>query len=417
MALLLVLALVAAACGSDDSDSDASDDGDNTETTESNDKKPTGTPLKIGWVGTQTTGALAGSTQGSDGMDAWVKWTNANGGIAGHPVEAFYADDKADPAVGLAAVKDLVENKKVIALVGVQSGATQQTWASYVEEKRIPVVNGPLIDALWFSNPMFYPLAGTVISGIWGQMKAAKEAGAKKAAVVLCTDVAACAQAQPLFDAMAKANDLDLVYNALAGRTQASYTAECLAMKNKGAEAVAAFVDAVVMSRDCARQGFKPFYINSALGPTRTIIKSAPELGNSVGSVPQWPCLIEDAPGPVKEYVAAMKKYGHGEWVKGGDKYEQAGDPPCVAWLGGQGFKKALENAGLTADKTATSDDVIKGLSMFKDETLGGMAPKITLSDGTKGNPQQRCMWLYQYKGQELSLIPKGGAITCQPEG
>jgi branched-chain amino acid transport system substrate-binding protein len=406
--LVIVLALVAAACGSSSSKS-----GGSTETTA---PKPTGTPLKIGWIGTQTNSTLGNaSTQASDAMDAWVKYTNDKGGILGHPVTLFIADDKGDPAVGLAQVKDLVENKGVLAIVGSSAGTTQQTWASYVLEKRIPVVDGSLIDALWFSNPMFYPMGADVIAGIWGMMKAAFDAGAKKAAVMLCTEVAACAQAVPLFEADTKQIGQELVYSALASQTQASYTAECLAAKNKGAEAVAAFVNAIVFSRDCARQGYKPIYISSASGPGRETIKTAPELGNSVGSEAHWPCISDTAPGPIKEFNAAMKKYGHGEWVKGGAKYDQLGSGSCTSWVGGEAFKKAIENAAVAATATATSADVIKGLSMFKEETLGGMAPKITLSDGTKPNPRQLCMWLYKWKDLEYSFLPASGAVTCQP--
>jgi branched-chain amino acid transport system substrate-binding protein len=403
--LVLVVALLAAACGSSKSDSGGS--------TDPTLPKPTGTPLKIGWIGTETSAAGVSSTQASDSMDAWMKYTNDHGGISGHPVEVFYADDKADPAVGLAAVKDLVENKKVIALVGTVAGSTQQTWAPYVLEKKIPVVDGSLIDALWFTNPMFFPLGGDVVTGIWGMLKAAKEAGANKAAVMLCTEVAACAQAVPLFEADAKKVNLELVYNALASQTQASYTAECLAAKNKGAEAVAAFVNATVFSRDCARQNYKPLYISSASGPGAEVIKSAPELGNSVGSEAQWPCLSEVAPGPIKIYNDAMKKYGHGQWVKGGAKFDQAGQSACIPWVGGEGFKKAIENSGVTATATVTSADVIKGLSMFKEETLGGMAPRITLGDGVTPSPLQKCLWLYQWKGTTFSLLPASGALTC----
>jgi branched-chain amino acid transport system substrate-binding protein len=349
-------------------------------------------------------------------MKAWVKWTNDTGGINGHPVEAFYADDKSDPALALAAVKDLVETKGVIAIVGETAASTQQTWAPYVLSKRIPVVNGPTIDALWFTNPMFYPIATTVISGIWGQMDAAKQAGANKVAVVLCTEVAACAQAQPLFAADAKAVGLDLVYNALASQTQASYTAECIAMKNAGAEAVAAFVNQVVMSRDCGRQDFHPFWISSALAPTPQTVKTAPELGNSVGSVHHWPCITEKAPGPIQEYLSVMRKYGAAKWVIGGSQFDQVAEIGCTVWGGAVAFRKAIENAAVPATATATNEDVIKGLSMFKNETLGGVAPDVTLSDGTKPNPQQKCTWLYQRKGTALLLLPGDtGALTCQP--
>jgi branched-chain amino acid transport system substrate-binding protein len=411
---LLALALVASACGSSGSSGskDSSGGGAKTATTDSKAAKPTGSPIVIGWVGTLTS-ATANSTLGHDSLDTWVQWTNDHGGIKGHPVVAKYKDDKADPAVGLAAVKDLVENEKVVAFVGDEAGSTEQTWASYVLEKRIPVIHDALIDAVWFTNPMFYPMGGTVITNIWGQMKAAKTAGANKVAVILCTENPACAQAQALFKADAEQVGLEHVYGTLASQTQASYTAECLAAKKAGAEAVAAFINAVVFSRDCARQGFKPFYINSGMGPTVATLKSAPDLGNTVGSSPDWLCLDETVAAG-KDFYAALKKY-HPEWAPGGSKREQGSQALCVGWVGGLGFTKALENAGVTATSAVTSEDVIKGLAMFKGETLGGLQAPITLSDGTKPNPQQKCVFLYQIKGTKLTSLPKAGEYSCQP--
>jgi branched-chain amino acid transport system substrate-binding protein len=398
----VVLALIAAACGS------SSKTAAPTGTTQ---PPPTGTPIVIGWVGTETS-ATANSTIGPDSLDTWVQWTNAHGGVAGHPVKAYYADDKADPAVGLAAVKDLVENKHVIALVGDEGGSTEQTWAPYILSKRIPVIHDALIDAVWFTNPMFYPLGGTVVTNIWGQMKSASAQGAKKVAVVLCTENPACAQAQPLFNADAKSVGLDPVYNTLASQTQASYTAECLAAKNAGADAVANFTNATVFARDCGRQNYKPFYINSSMGPTASVIKAEPELGNSVGSSPDFLCLdTKIAAGD--DFQAAVKQY-HPIWAPGGSKRDQVSDALCVGWVGGEGFKKAVENSAVTPTATVTSDDVIKGLSMFNKETLGGLTVPITLSDGTKPNPQQTCVFLYKWSGTTFSSVPSPGAYTCQ---
>ncbi|HEY2331016.1 MAG TPA: ABC transporter substrate-binding protein, partial [Acidimicrobiales bacterium] len=246
--------VVVAACGSS---SKSTGSGDATGTTL---PAPTGTPIKIGWISTVTSTTGSTANQEKDTMEAWASWTNSHGGLNGHPVQVAYADDKADPAVGLAAVKDLVENQHVIAIVGESAASTQQTWAPYVLSKKIPVVGGAEIDALWFTNPMFYPIGGSVITNIWGQMKSAAEAGNKKVAVVLCTENPACAQAQPLFTKNATDVGMQMVYNALASTTQASYTAECLAAKNAGAEAVANFTNVVVMVRDCSRQNFKPFW-------------------------------------------------------------------------------------------------------------------------------------------------------------
>jgi branched-chain amino acid transport system substrate-binding protein len=229
----------------------------------------------------------------------------------------------------------------------------------------------------------------------------------------LCTEVAACAQAQPLFTGDAKSVGLDPVYNALASQTQASYTAECLAAKNAGAEAVAAFVNSVVFARDCGRQNYHPIYISSSMGPTLETIKTSPELGNTAGASPDFLCLDTSITAG-KTFQDALKKY-HPEYAPGGAKRDQFTTSLCDAWVGGIGFAKAITNANVAASATATSADVIKGLSMFQGETLGGLEPPITLSDGTKPNPQAKCIFLYQWKNAVFSSVPSPGTYTCQP--
>jgi branched-chain amino acid transport system substrate-binding protein len=230
---------------------------------------------------------------------------------------------------------------------------------------------------------------------------------------VLCTEAAACAQAQELFKADARSVGLDPVYNALASQTQASYTAECLAAKASGAQAMAVFVNNVVFARDCARQGYTPQYISAGMGPTLATIKTQPELGNSANSQPDFQCLDTTIPA-AKDFYAALKAY-HPEYAPGGSKRDQVGGALCISWIGGVGFAKAIENANVAPSATATNEDVIKGLAMFQGETLGGLAAPITLSDGTKPNPQNKCVHLSQWKDQKFSSVPSPGAYTCQP--
>jgi branched-chain amino acid transport system substrate-binding protein len=367
----------------------------------------------IGTIISQST-PEGSSDVASKAFNAWVKWTNAHGGIAGHPVVAYFVDDKSDPATGVAAVKDLVQNKHVIAIVGSNS-TTEQNWATYVLQKRIPVIHSDLIDALWFTNPMFYPLGGTVVTNIWGQMKAASVAGAKKIGIVLCTDVAACAQAQPLFKADAMSVGLDPAVNTLASDLAPSYTPQCLQLKEAGVQAVAAFVtNAAGFAKDCARQGLKPIYVNSSLGPTLSLIKSNPLLGNTVGSTPDFPCLQAPTPSvqSSEDFANAMKQYDP-SIAPGGSEYDTVSDAVCSGWVGGQGFAKAIENAKIAPSATATNEDVIRGLSMFKNETLGGLTVPVTLSDGTKPNPQNPCIFLYKWVGQNFQPVPGPFVPTC----
>ena len=72
--------------------------------------------------------------------------------------------------------------------------------------------------------------------------------------------------------------------------------------------------------------------------------------------------------------------------------------------------------AGATGYAIEFAGSVIRGLSMFHDETLGGYLPKINFSDGTKPNPQDKCIYLYKWKGLVLTPVPKGvNQFTCQP--
>jgi branched-chain amino acid transport system substrate-binding protein len=233
--------------------------------------------------------------------------------------------------------------------------------------------------------------------------------------VLLCTESAACAQAQTLFTNNAKSVGMEMVYNALASATQASYTAECLAAKNAGATALANFAGGVVLVRDCARQNYNPFWISADQGPGRSLIKQQASLGKSVGSSEQWNCLDDSLP-QAKDLYSALKKY-HSTWAPGGANYDLFTSGICTAWAGGTAFAKAITNAAVAATATATNEDVIKGLAMFNKETLGDIAPPLTFSDGSKPNAQVTCTFLYKWDGLNFKSVPgaDGKLWSCNP--
>ena len=115
-----------------------------------------------------------------------------------------------------------------------------------------------------------------------------------------------------------------------------------------------------------------------------------------------------------KDFWTAMNKYAP-QWMAGGSKYGQQALVLCSTWDASMAFKKAIENAAVAATATATTQDVIKGLSMFKGETLDGYAPPLTFSDGTTPNPQQKCIFTYKWSGTTMIRLPKDDSSTCQP--
>ena len=69
------------------------------------------------------------------------------------------------------------------------------------------------------------------------------------------------------------------------------------------------------------------------------------------------------------------------------------------------------------ADAVVTSEDIIKGLAMFKNEDLGGVAAGVTYSDGSKPSPEQKCTFLYTWKDAVFKATPAadGKLYTCRP--
>jgi branched-chain amino acid transport system substrate-binding protein len=168
--------------------------------------------------------------------------------------------------------------------------------------------------------------------------------------------------------------------------------------------------------RDCSRQGFNPITINSNLLPTLNTIKASPELlaGTISGSSEQWPCIDQTVPGAAPLY-AALKTYAPA-WAPGGKDNDRFSSDICASWAGGLAFKKAIENVAVAATATATNEDVIKGLSMFKDEDLGGVAPHVTFNDGSKPNPRNDCPYLYTWtKGVFKAVAGPTALYTCKP--
>jgi hypothetical protein len=110
-----------------------------------------------------------------------------------------------------------------------------------------------------------------------------------------------------------------------------------------------------------------------------------------------------------------MKKY-HSEYNKGKEKYAQYGPGDCKGWASAMVFSKAIVNANVSPTAQVTRDDVIRGLSMFHNETLGGYLPRVSFSDGTKANPQDTCLYIYKWKGLNLIPVPQGkNPYTCMP--
>jgi branched-chain amino acid transport system substrate-binding protein len=187
-----VLAVVAALGLSSCASSDDGNAGSGTQLeVEKGDLK--GDPIKIGTLCSCTGPVAASIGKSLEVLRAWGSWTNANGGINGHPVEVVAYDDGQNPTTALAQAKKLVEEDKVMAIVGTMSLVTD-SWAKYVSGKGIPVVGGQSVDVGFFTDPNFFASGSTLPLLLLGEVSLAKASGAEKLGLFYCSETPVCAQ-------------------------------------------------------------------------------------------------------------------------------------------------------------------------------------------------------------------------------
>ena len=413
---VLGVALLLAACGSSSTKSSTpttASGGGTSNTTGAASASPTGTPILIGTLEDQTGGSVAGtSTQGVDTMNAWVKWTNAHGGILGHPVKLVWANDNSDPAQAHSSLETLVNQDHIVALVGQNAEATEPTWDDFMKAAGVPVIGGAGYTTAWFTNPMFYPVTTTVISNVWAITYAGLQAGHSKQALLQCNNSTVCLSAIPLIKSGAKSQGVNLVYSETASATAASYLPECLSMKSSGATAVIPTVNNQLLARNCAQQNFHPVWIGSNADTTPAQLRATPEFNNLIGAVNTFP-FWQSFP-QTETYFQAMQQYAPA-YMKGGSKSDTLSIVSPAAWASGVVFAKAITNAAVPAGSIVTRADLIRGLSMIQNSTNGGYTPPVSYGNGTTPSAQVTCFWLYHV--ENAAYVSTNGLNTsCEPQ-
>jgi len=97
-------------------------------------------PVRIG-VTTILSGPIADRGQSEQyGVELALQAINEAGGVLGRPVEAFYGDNAADVATGVAATKRLIEEQHVPVLLGALATPVTHAIMPIVAEAKVPLV-------------------------------------------------------------------------------------------------------------------------------------------------------------------------------------------------------------------------------------------------------------------------------------
>lgn len=344
-------------------------------------------------------GEGSSTTQASEGvMNAWAKWTNANGGIDGHRIRVLFEDDQGTPSVGLAAAQTLA-NDHVIALVG-SANNTGSTYASFIQKAGIPVIGGLGDNGPFGTNSDFYLTSTSYPADAIVRMKAAKLAGAKKIATIYCAEASACTAIAGVDKKAAAAAGLPFVYSASVSATAPSYVSSCLALKDSGANAAILALAATTLltfKTQCAEQGYKPILVGGA-AEIQPFWATNPDFENTSGAIDAFPWWNTSV-SAIATYQRVMAKY---------DAKNSAANPAIAAftWGAAMAFETAAKASKL--GNSPTPKQVISGLNTFHDTTLGGLAPPLTYKNG---NRVANCGYGFTTKKGQFVLLNKGKAI------
>jgi branched-chain amino acid transport system substrate-binding protein len=98
--------------------------------------------IKIGFVGPLTGEIATFGQSAKNALTILEEEANKNGGVLGKKIKFIYQDDEGKPAGSASVAQKLINNDKVVAIVGPQTSGTSSSVAPITEKLKVPMVTG-----------------------------------------------------------------------------------------------------------------------------------------------------------------------------------------------------------------------------------------------------------------------------------
>ena len=239
------------------------------------------TEIKVGSFGPLTGPVYIYGKLTMNGVEVYFNKLNEKGGIYGRKLVLIREDDLCKPEGAIAAVKKLVYEHKVFAIIG--GGCSNSTLAARPEIEKADVpfhVFAAVADAIVDPPaPNIYTTQLTATIESQAQIQWALDRGAKKLAIVAQHDAWGRSRYEPMLEFL-KRRGLQAVGDEEVTVDQNDGTAQALRLKNSGADAIMLLgypKAAAVVIRDSIKIGYKPLWIG------QTAIQDLPALQNLIG--------------------------------------------------------------------------------------------------------------------------------------
>lgn len=118
-----------------------------------------GQPIKIGVLVSRTGHLASFGADAMPGAEIFVEELNAKGGINGRPIQLVVIDDESKAEVLVTGAKRLIQQEKVVAILGPVSSAISLSLTPVVNEAKVPILNcgcrqGPITRYEFTTFPM-----------------------------------------------------------------------------------------------------------------------------------------------------------------------------------------------------------------------------------------------------------------------
>lgn len=393
--MAVVAALALTACGSSSNGSSSSTSSTGSSAAGSG---LTGTPIKIGYIASESGPQAQNGIAGAGVAKAWQAYTNAHGGILGHPVNIVVTDSQNTVPGATSAAKAFLADSSVDAILMTDLVAEGALTSTFANTPVAVLSGGGSSDLFWSHVPgAFQDVSGSNYT-IKAYVDQAKAAGATKFGWAACAEVAVCSANGGIAMKYAATAGLQPEGVQQFSASASDYTAQCLAFIGKGVDSIAFNIGYPVGQRvatNCIQQGYKGAFsvMNSGFDQkTFSGVSGFKGVGSSNG-FPWW-----STNPAVQTYVSAMKQYSPSTTYSSGNS--------TSIWSTLELLKKALEN---TKPSTISRQTVMDAMYSIKNETLGGLLPApITYTKGKPSTPVG-CSWFFKFNAGDsnpTSIVP-----------
>lgn len=378
--------------GADGNDTDAGVSAGSTAAAQTCPSGPTGEPIRLGAVGSQSGIVGAALEGGFRGLAVWQQWANAHGGVQCRPVEIIFVDDGSDPGKHAAAVRRLIREEGVVAFIGNIAPFTFSAGEPLLEENNVPALGGEAADAGWFRSPVAFPINGQTISRSRPAAKwAIANLSERKAATIFVNEADAPARIAENFADEWKRQGGEVVLNAGVSLVTVDFTSEVIEARDRGAEILFLVLEKSACTRwfnAQRRQRYKPVVISTAC--TIDNARDAKDLltGRFYAAHAAKPVLAGRSAAE-DEVLAAIARYDPSLAPDGAFMF---------GWLAGKLFEAAMAQEGAEV----SGPGIIDALHQLPPTDLGGLTPSQSWPPGP--HPEGECGMVSSFDGQNFNL-------------